>query len=139
MGAEGKPSGFGPVDPTYKTILSACFYLNYISYGQDWHKYYECDPRDFDGTDEEKALVVGGEACMWGEYVDQTNIVARSFPRASAVAEQLWSPESVTKNGGAAAANRLQEHRCRMYERGYNVEPLSPHFCPADAALNDAA
>ena len=33
----------------YKTILSACFYLNYISYGQDWHKYYECDPRDFDG------------------------------------------------------------------------------------------
>jgi len=123
----------------YKTILSACFYLNYISYGQDWHKYYECDPRDFDGTDEEKALVVGGEACMWGEYVDQTNIVARSFPRASAVAEQLWSPESVTKNGGAAAANRLQEHRCRMYERGYNVEPLSPHFCPADAALNDAS
>ena len=28
----------------YKAITSACWYLNILSYGEDWHKYYQCDP-----------------------------------------------------------------------------------------------
>lgn len=31
----------------YKAILSAPWYLNYISYGRDWTKYYEQDPTMF--------------------------------------------------------------------------------------------
>ncbi|GFS75635.1 beta-hexosaminidase subunit beta [Nephila pilipes] len=38
----------------YQIILSACWYLNYISYGMDWKKYYECDPRNFDGSEADK-------------------------------------------------------------------------------------
>lgn len=41
----------------YKTILSSCWYLNYISYGQDWRKYYQCEPQNFTGECDETLLV----------------------------------------------------------------------------------
>lgn len=43
----------------------------------DAHSYYYCDPRGFNGTEEEKARVLGGVAAMWGEYVDGTNLESR--------------------------------------------------------------
>ncbi|CAN7989398.1 unnamed protein product, partial [Ixodes hexagonus] len=61
----------------HKMLMSAFWYLDYISYAADWKKYYEADPRGFEGMESEKDLVVGGEACLWGEYVDATNLIAR--------------------------------------------------------------
>ena len=48
-------------------MLSAPFYLNYISYGEDWPKYYSVEPSNFTGgADADKAGLVGGvEVCMW--------------------------------------------------------------------------
>jgi hexosaminidase len=34
----------------YNTILSAPWYVNYISYGQDWKYYYMVEPESFTGT-----------------------------------------------------------------------------------------
>ncbi|KIH67240.1 glycosyl hydrolase family 20, catalytic domain protein [Ancylostoma duodenale] len=77
----------------HHAILSSCWYLDLIKYGADWGyidenpvdgiksrgKYYECDPTDFKGTADQKALVLGGEAALWGEFVDGTNFMTRMW------------------------------------------------------------
>ncbi|XP_067931387.1 beta-hexosaminidase subunit alpha-like isoform X2 [Watersipora subatra] len=111
----------------YKAISSSCWYLNRIAYGENWQSYYMCDPQDFNGTDTQKALVMGGEGCMWGEWVDGTNVMSRTWPRASVVAERLWSPATATDLDDMK--ERLEGHRCRMIKRGLDANPIDPSYC----------
>ena len=34
----------------HQVIVSSCWYINYITYGQDWKNFYKCDPTDFEGS-----------------------------------------------------------------------------------------
>jgi len=114
-----------------RAILSSPWYLNYISYGSDWTKYYLAEPLDFYGGEEQKHLVIGGEACMWDEFVNSVNLTPRMWPRASAIAERLWSPRETRDIH--EAKERIQEMECRMLQRGYPVEPINgPSFCNVD-------
>lgn len=112
----------------YPAILSTCWYLDHLSTGGDWRKYYKCEPQDFPGDENQKKLVIGGEACMWSEVVDNSNVIQRIFPRASAAAERLWSPVTVTDV--VDAAKRLEEHACRMRKRNLPAQPPNgPGYC----------
>ncbi|CAG0923883.1 unnamed protein product [Notodromas monacha] len=123
----------------HKAILSSCWYLNLISYGEDWIDYYQCDPHNFEGSEEQKSLVLGGETTFWAEYIDETNLHSRIWPRASAVAEKLWSQ---TTDSVPDARHRLDQHRCNMIKysyksfkipmRGFQAAPVFNGFCPVE-------
>lgn len=102
-------------------ILSACWYLDQLSNDGDWKKFYSCEPSDFPGTAQQKKLLLGGSACMWGESVDDGNIVQRIFPRVSAAAEKLWSQIGV--DDFRDAERRIEEHTCRMIGRQISAQP----------------
>ena len=116
----------------FKAILSAPWYLNYIKdpYQTDgnWQSYYLIEPLDFTGTEEQKKKVIGGEGTMWGEYASNANVISRTWPRAAAVGERLWSASSVRDT--TDASRRLQEFTCELLRRGIPAEPvLGPGYC----------
>lgn len=73
-----------------KSILSYGYYLDLM---QPAIFHYRNEPlaTEAELTDEEKKLVLGGEAALWSEFVSPENIDSRLWPRAAAIAERLWS------------------------------------------------
>ena len=78
-----------------RAILSAPYYLDHIKLASEM---YLVDPlpASTDLTPEQQALVLGGEACMWAEYVTPETIDSRIWPRLGTVAERFWSPREVS-------------------------------------------
>lgn len=66
----------------------------------------------FPGADAYKDFVIGGQVCMWAEFIDETNLEATLWPRANSPAEKLWSSSS--QNDWRRAEGRFENHRCRM-------------------------
>jgi hexosaminidase len=80
----------------YRGLLSSGYYLDLMGSAAS---HYEVDPFANGAanlSDEEKQKILGGEACMWAEYVSAENMDSRIWPRAAAIAERLWSPQNVT-------------------------------------------
>jgi hexosaminidase len=80
----------------YRGLLSYGYYLDLM-----WSaaRHYAIDPRSGDAatlTPEQSKMILGGEACMWSEFVTPENIDSRVWPRVAVVAERLWSPQNVT-------------------------------------------
>lgn len=119
-------------DAGYRVIAAPQEYWYLDHADNTWQKMYSYDPT-FGMTEEQRELIVGGEASMWGEMVDQFNIMPKIWPTAAAVAERLWSPMNATEPADSDnmvdAAARLNALICRMNGRGFRVGPISPGFC----------
>ncbi len=79
----------------YRGLLSHGYYLDLM-----WpaSQHYAVDPMSDAAANlspDEKQRILGGEACMWAEYVSPENIDSRVWPRTAAIAERLWSPQDV--------------------------------------------
>jgi hexosaminidase len=46
-------------------------------------------------TLDQQKRILGGEACMWAEFITGDNIDSRIWPRAAAISERLWSVSQV--------------------------------------------
>jgi hexosaminidase len=79
----------------YRSVLSFGYYLDHL---QPASFHYAVDPLDGKARDlppELAARILGGEACMWAEYVSAETVDSRIWPRMAAIAERLWSPREI--------------------------------------------
>ena len=78
----------------FRGILSAPYYIDHMKAAAD---FYLPDPipANTDLTPDQQALVLGGEACMWGEYVVSETLASRIWPRLATIAERFWSSQNV--------------------------------------------
>jgi hexosaminidase len=102
----------------YQGLLSAGYYLD-LMYPASYH--YSIDPMKMpppppgrhqeetesaapqpapgtptDLTQQQQKMILGGEAAMWEELAMPENLDAKLWPRLAAIAERLWSPETIT-------------------------------------------
>ena len=77
----------------YRGILSAPYYLDAMKTNE---VLYLADPVPADTTltPEQQKRIVGGEATMWAEQLDERTIDSRIWPRTAVIAERLWSPQA---------------------------------------------
>ncbi|MGQ0766900.1 MAG: beta-N-acetylhexosaminidase [Gemmatimonadota bacterium] len=124
-------------DRGFASILSAPWYLDHIKPATD---FYLADPIP-DSTRLAPAtakLILGGEACMWSEFVSFETTDSRLWPRLGAVAERLWSRQDVRDVGDMyrrldilagrleAMGIRAQSHSARMLRKLLPDHEIAP-------------
>lgn len=94
----------------YKTVLSAGYYID-LSHSAAHH--YKNDPitSEMILTTEQRSRILGGEAPMWAELVNEENVESRIWPRVAAIAERFWSAGEV-------------KDEVDMYRRLLAIEPF---------------
>ena len=81
----------------YRGILAFGYYLDHLD---PLSSYYANDPlsgKTRELSADKAARILGGEACLWSEYVSPETIDSRIWPHMGAIAERLWSPVEVNQ------------------------------------------
>lgn len=99
----------------YRGILSNGYYLDLM-----WPaaQHYAVDPLGAGAASlspEQAARILGGEACLWTEYVTHENVDSRIWPRTAAIAERLWSPQTVQDVSSMYARLGREDWRLQIF------------------------
>jgi hexosaminidase len=121
----------------YSGLLSFGYYLDLM-----WpaSRHYAVDPMSGVAsslTPEQKNRILGGEACMWGEWISPENIDSRIWPRAAAIAERLWSPQNV--QDVASMYSRLDDVSWRLEWLGLTHRSHATMMLRRMAGMEDIA
>ena len=74
-------------------------------------------------SDEARARVLGGECCLWSEYIwNEYDLAWRAWPRTCAAAEILWS--NPAPRDYADFRRRMDAHRPRLLRKLINCAPM---------------
>ena len=121
------------IDEGYKVIVSYGWYLDHVM--NKWEDMYHEDPRaELRGNNIEN--VIGGETCMWSEKIDLSNLLSTIWPKASTVAERLWSHKDVTDT--QTAHKRYKYLRCLLIRRGIGASPTMHKQSRQDPPIQDS-
>lgn len=108
----------------YKGILAHGYYLDLMAPASE---HYLVDPMAGNAaslTPDQQKLILGGEACMWTEWVTPENIDSRIWPRMAAIAERYWSAQDV--RDVPSMYQRLATESTRL--RWLGVDPRQSYF-----------
>ncbi len=114
----------------YDGILAQPYYLDHIDSAE---RHYLADPVPVGTTltPDEQARILGGEACMWSEHVSPRSIDSRIWPRTAAIAERLWSAQSV---------NNVDDMYRRLWVESLRLEAVGlTHLSAEDVGLRQLA
>lgn len=90
----GKKSLYKAAEQGYPAILSNGYYID-LAWSTDRHYLNDPIPADAAVSEEQRKMILGGEATMWSELATEETIDSRIWPRTAAIAERLWSPGQV--------------------------------------------
>jgi hexosaminidase len=113
-----------------KMIVSACktdrpvivslhqyTYFSKTAYYLPLHKVYDVDFIPSGNiTQKEASFILGGECCLWTEYIDDNTIDSYMFPRLPAFAEVLWTNK--IKKDFSTFYKHLMVHKDRLNDKG---------------------
>lgn len=131
--------GFVTNDPRYNVQFNpdGGVNFNYGGNGGSWCAPYKTWQRIYDYdfttnlTASEAKHVIGAEAPLWSEQVDDINISNELWPRAAALGELVWSGNR-DKNGHKRTnelTQRLLNFREYLVANGVSANALVPKYC----------
>jgi hexosaminidase len=129
-------------DPRYDVMANpdpsgATTSFNYGGNGGSWCAPYKTWQRiyDYDFTDgltaDEAKKVIGAEAPLWSEQVDDAVVTLKLWPRAAALGELVWSGNR-DANGNKRTTEmtqRILNFRQYLVALGHSASPLMPKYC----------
>lgn len=136
--AEILRQGFRVIVSNYDALYLDCGFGGWVKDGNNWCSPYIGWQKVYNNRMETVAKqqayykqVLGAEAAIWSEQIDEYTLDSRLWPRASALAERLWTnPEA----GWNVAESRMLMHREELVRHGIGAEALQPEWCVQNEA-----